>query len=40
MAERFATALDCADISFITDGTLDELPCPPASAPPAPAAST
>jgi len=28
MAERFATALDCADISFIADGTLDELPLP------------
>ena len=28
MAERFATTLDCADISFITDGTLDELPLP------------
>jgi hypothetical protein len=26
MAERFATTLDCADISFIADGTLDELP--------------
>jgi hypothetical protein len=28
MAERFATTLDCADISFLTDGTLDELPLP------------
>jgi hypothetical protein len=28
MAERFATTLDCADISFIADGTLDELPLP------------
>jgi len=28
MADRFATALDCADISFIADGTLDELPRP------------
>ncbi len=28
MAERFATALDCADISFLADGTLDELPLP------------
>jgi hypothetical protein len=28
MAERFATALDCADISFLPDGTLDELPLP------------
>ena len=28
MAERFATILDCADIAFIADGTLDELPLP------------
>jgi hypothetical protein len=28
MAERFATTLDCADISFLPDGTLDELPLP------------
>jgi hypothetical protein len=28
MAERFATTLDCADISFLTDGTLDALPLP------------
>ncbi len=28
MAERFATAVDCADISFLPDGTLDELPLP------------
>jgi len=28
MAERFATALDCADISFLPDGMLDELPLP------------
>jgi hypothetical protein len=28
MAERFATTLDCADISFIPDGILDELPLP------------
>ena len=28
MAGRFATTLDCADVSFITDGTLDELPLP------------
>ena len=28
MAERFATTLDCADISFIADGILDELPLP------------
>lgn len=29
MTDRFATTLDCADISFIADGTLDELPLPP-----------
>ena len=28
MADRFATTLDCADISFLPDGTLDELPLP------------
>ena len=28
MAERFATTLDCADISFLPDGTLDALPLP------------
>jgi hypothetical protein len=28
MAERFATTLDCADISFLPDGILDELPLP------------
>jgi len=28
MAGRFATALDCADISFLPGGTLDELPLP------------
>jgi hypothetical protein len=28
MAERFATTLDCADISFLPDGMLDELPLP------------
>jgi hypothetical protein len=28
MAGRFAATLDCAGISFITDGTLDELPLP------------
>jgi hypothetical protein len=28
MAERFATTLDCADISFLADGTLDQLPLP------------
>ena len=30
MTGRFATALDCADISFLADGTLDELPQPSA----------
>jgi hypothetical protein len=28
MAERFATTLDCADISFLPEGLLDELPLP------------
>ncbi len=28
MAERFATVLDCADISFLPDGMLDGLPLP------------
>jgi hypothetical protein len=28
MADRFATALDCADIGFLPDGILDELPLP------------
>jgi hypothetical protein len=28
MAERFATTLDCADISFLPDGMLDGLPLP------------
>jgi hypothetical protein len=28
MAEQFATTLDCADISFLPDGSLDELPLP------------
>jgi hypothetical protein len=28
MAERFATTLDCADISFLPDGVLDQLPLP------------
>ena len=28
MTDRFATTLDCADIGFIADGTLDELPLP------------
>ena len=28
MADRFATALDCADIGFLPDGALDQLPLP------------
>jgi len=28
MADRFATALDCADVSFLPDGILDQLPQP------------
>jgi hypothetical protein len=28
MAKRFATTLDCADISFLPDGMLDQLPQP------------
>ena len=28
MAERFATTLDCADVSFLPDGILDQLPLP------------
>jgi hypothetical protein len=28
MADRFATALDCADTGFLPDGILDELPLP------------
>ena len=28
MADRFAAALDCADIGFLPDGVLDELPQP------------
>ncbi len=28
MAERFATTLDCADIGFLPDGVLDQLPLP------------
>jgi hypothetical protein len=28
MADRFATALDCADMGFLPDGLLDELPQP------------
>ncbi len=28
MTERFCTVLDCVDIGFVPDGTLDELPLP------------
>lgn len=28
MADRFATALDCADTGFLPDGVLDKLPPP------------
>ncbi len=28
MADRFATALDCADTGFLPDGVLDQLPMP------------
>jgi hypothetical protein len=28
MADRFASALDCADTGFLPDGVLDELPLP------------
>jgi len=28
ITDRFATALDCADIAFLADGMLDELPLP------------
>ena len=28
MADRFATALDCADTGFLPDGVLDQLPLP------------
>jgi hypothetical protein len=28
MVERFTTALDCVDVGFLPDGTLDELPLP------------
>jgi hypothetical protein len=31
IADRFATALDCADAGFIPDGILDELPLPSAA---------
>src|SRR5437899_4921660 len=33
MTERFATALDCADIGFLPDGVLDELPLPAQAGP-------
>ncbi|HEY6311704.1 MAG TPA: hypothetical protein VIY52_13005 [Streptosporangiaceae bacterium] len=33
MADRFATALDCADIGFLPDGLLDELPMPAQAGP-------
>jgi hypothetical protein len=33
MAGRFATALDCADIGFLPDGVLDELPLPAQTGP-------
>jgi len=33
MAGRFATALDCADIGFLPDGLLDELPLPSQAGP-------
>ena len=28
MADRFVTMLDCADVGFLPDGLLDELPLP------------
>jgi len=28
IAQRFCTALDCVDVAFLTDHTLDELPRP------------
>lgn len=31
MTVLFATALDCADISFVPSGILDDLPAPPAA---------
>ncbi len=40
MTGRFATALDCADISFLPDGIPTSCRCRPSSEPPAPAAST
>ena len=33
MADRFATALDCADIGFLPDGILDHLPLPAQAGP-------
>jgi hypothetical protein len=33
MADRFATTLDCADIGFLPDGLLDELPVPSQAGP-------
>ena len=33
MADRFTTALDCADIGFLPDGILDELPLPAQAGP-------
>jgi hypothetical protein len=33
MADRFATALDCADTGFLPDGVLDELPLPAPAGP-------
>jgi len=33
MADRFAAALDCADIGFLPDGVLDELPLPAQAGP-------
>jgi hypothetical protein len=33
MADRFAAALDCADIGFLPDGVLDELPLPARAGP-------
>jgi hypothetical protein len=33
MADRFATALDCADIGFLPDGILDQLPLPAQAGP-------
>jgi len=33
MADRFATALDCADTGFLPDGLLDELPLPAQAGP-------